>query len=67
MRGLIWEQECSSDSVVTADGALERTRAFMAHVDVGENSLGNSAEQICWPSLWYENGVFTDCNFSLMH
>lgn len=67
MRGLIWEQLCSSDSVVTADGAQEKTRALVAHVDVGENGLGNSAEQICWPLLWYKNGVFTDCNFSLMY
>ena len=65
MRGLIWLRECSSDSSVTADGALERSTAFVAHVYVGENSLGNSAEQICWPSLWYENGVFKDCSFSL--
>lgn len=65
MRGLIWERECNSDSSVTADGALERSIAFMAHVYVGENTLGNSAEQICWPSLWYESGVFVDCSFSL--
>lgn len=65
IRGLIWEQACNSDSAVTADGALERTGAFMAHVAVDENSLGNSAEQICWPLLWYENGVFAYCNVSL--
>lgn len=67
MRGLIWEQECNSDSSVTADGALDGSTALMAHFDVGENSLGNSAEQICWPLLWYENGVFTDCSFSRAH
>jgi len=65
MRGLIWKQECHCNSVVTADGTLEKTRAFIVHVDVNENSFRNSVEQICWLVLWCENGVFTDCNFSL--
>lgn len=44
--------------MVTSDGPLEKTMAFRAHAAAGKNRLGNSVELICWPSLWFENGVF---------
>lgn len=51
MRGLILEQECNSNSSVTTDGALERSRAFMVHVDVSEHNFGNAGEEIFWPYI----------------
>lgn len=39
--GLIWEPECSSDSVETADSTLRRTGASVAHDDVASNSFSN--------------------------
>lgn len=50
MRGLIWEQECNSDSVVAADGTLVRTKGFVAHVDFGENCFWNSCNKFISPS-----------------
>lgn len=39
--GLIWEPECSSDSVETADSTLRRTGASVAHDDVASNGFSN--------------------------
>lgn len=64
IRALIRGQECNSNLVITADGTLEKTRAFTEHIHVGENSFGNSAEQLQRPSLLSDNRIFTDGDFS---
>lgn len=46
MRGLIWEQECTSNSMVTANSTLEKTEAFIVESDVRKNSFGNTVREI---------------------